>query len=60
MDQLKGMTPYRLTRPYVGLTPTTPQKLAGTRIEPPVSDPVAATARPAAKALAEPPLEPPA
>jgi len=36
-----------------------PQKLAGMRIDPPVSDPVAATAKPAATALAEPPLDPP-
>ena len=36
-----------------------PQNAAGCRIEPPVSVPVAATARPAATAAAEPPDEPP-
>jgi len=30
-------SPYRLTRPYVGFRPASPQKLAGRRIEPPVS-----------------------
>ena len=39
--------------------PTTPQKEAGWRTEPPVSDPSAAQAMPAATAAAEPPLEPP-
>ena len=36
-----------------------PQKLAGWRIEPPVSVPVAASAARAATAAAEPPDEPP-
>src|SRR5436305_11384955 len=39
--------------------PTTPQKLAGWRIEPPVSVPRATGASPAATAAAEPPDEPP-
>ena len=39
--------------------PTMPQKLAGWRIEPPVSVPVAASAARAATAAAEPPDEPP-
>ena len=43
----------------MGLSPTTPQKAAGWRIEPPVSSPRARTAVPAARAAAEPPLEPP-
>ena len=43
----------------VGLRPTTPQAAAGWRIEPPVSVPVAAGARPAATAAAEPPEDPP-
>lgn len=46
-------------RPNVGLRPTTPQKLAGLRIEPPVSDPMAAAHSPAATAAADPPLDPP-
>src|SRR5579864_359607 len=52
-------TPYRDTRPYVGFTPTTPHKLAGWRIEPPVSVPIPRGANPAATAAALPPLEPP-
>jgi hypothetical protein len=44
----------------VGLSPTTPQQAAGIRMEPPVSDPSAASASPAASAAADPPLEPPA
>src|SRR5262245_53896564 len=52
--------PYRLTRPYVGLSPTTPVSDAGQRIEPPVSVPIAARHSPAARAAAEPPLDPPA
>src|ERR1700745_3023121 len=39
--------------------PTTPHKDAGWRIEPPVSEPSASGANPAATAAAEPPLEPP-
>ncbi len=39
--------------------PTVPQRLAGMRIEPPVSDPIAAMANPAATAMPDPPLEPP-
>ena len=37
-----------------------PQQAAGIRIEPPVSEPSAASASPAASAAAEPPLDPPA
>ncbi|MNT83173.1 hypothetical protein D3C72_2230020 [compost metagenome] len=39
--------------------PVMPENDAGWRIEPPVSVPVAAGARPAATAAAEPPEEPP-
>ena len=39
--------------------PTTPQKLAGWRTEPPVSEPSAAGTTPAATSAAEPPEEPP-
>ena len=46
--------------PYVGFTPTTPLKLAGWRIEPPVSVPSANGTIPNATATAEPPLLPPA
>src|SRR5947199_8344618 len=51
--------PQRLTRPYVGLTPTTPQNAAGCRTEPPVSEPSAMSTIPAATAAADPPLDPP-
>ncbi len=51
--------PARLTRPKVGLMPTVPHRLAGMRIEPPVSDPIATGTRRAATAAPEPPLEPP-
>ena len=47
------------TLPYGGLKPTTPQNDAGMRIEPPMSEPVARVAMPAARAAAEPPDEPP-
>ena len=47
-------------RPMVGRNPTTPQKLAGVRREPPKSEPVASQAIPVAKATADPPDEPPA
>src|SRR5690606_17502038 len=50
---------YRLTRPYVGLSPTTPQNAAGCRTEPPVSLPRAMETYPAATAAAEPPELPP-
>src|ERR1700722_13813925 len=54
------MTPKRLTRLYVGLIPTTPQKEAGSRIDPPVSVPSEARHSFAATAAADPPDEPPA
>src|SRR5580693_126407 len=58
-DEAKAISPYLDTRPYVGIMPGTPQQAPGCRIEPPVSVPNAATAKPAATAAAEPPLEPP-
>ena len=39
--------------------PTTPQRLAGWRIEPPVSEPSESVTSPAATAAADPPEEPP-
>src|SRR6185312_15978380 len=39
-----GIAPSRGTRNCVGLNPTTPQRAAGTRTEPPVSVPIATTA----------------
>ena len=44
----------------MGFTPTTPHSAAGWRIDPPVSDPNAPAANPAATAAALPPDEPPA
>ena len=54
-----GNTPRRLTRPYVGLNPTTPHNEAGMRIEPPVSVPSAPSAMPVATAIADPLDDPP-
>src|ERR1700761_1225049 len=53
-----GTIPDRLTRPRVGLMPTTPQALDGQTIEPSVSVPTAIGARPAATPTAEPELDP--
>ena len=47
------------TRPKVGFRPTSPQKLAGMRIEPAPSEPSASGANPAATAAAPPPVDPP-
>ena len=57
--QASGTTPSAGTRPRVGRMPTTPQSAAGTRIEPLVSVPIAASAMPLATAAAGPELEPP-
>jgi len=54
-----GMMPARLISPTVGLTVTRPFWVAGYSSEPEVSVPIAAAARPAATATAEPALEPP-
>src|SRR5687767_14345892 len=53
-----GITPEQLTRPRVGLMPTTELTDAGQTIEPSVSVPTAAAARLAATATPEPELEP--
>ncbi len=50
----------QVTRPRVGLRPTTPQAAAGMRIDPPPSLAVATGTIPAPTAAALPPLEPPA
>jgi hypothetical protein len=47
------------TSPWVGLKPTIPQQAAGIRIDPAESVPSAASQSPAARAAAEPPLDPP-
>lgn len=46
------------TRPTLGRRPTTPQKLAGLRSDPPMSEPCASHAIPVASATAAPPDEP--
>src|SRR5438105_14092729 len=46
------------TRPILGRRPTMPQKLAGLRSEPPISEPCASHAVPVASATAAPPEEP--
>src|ERR1700731_5326552 len=46
------------TRPILGRRPTMPQKLAGLRSEPPMSEPCASHAMPVASATAAPPDEP--
>src|SRR5579862_2382698 len=53
-----GTTPARLVRPTVGLMPTTPLACAGQMMDPSVSVPIAAAARLADVATAEPELEP--
>ncbi len=58
-DHDSGSTPWRLSRPKVGLRPLTPHAEAGIRTEPPVSLPSAAGTSRAASAAPEPPLEPP-
>src|SRR5688500_15749078 len=54
-----GIALARLTRPLVGFKPVTPQKCAGMRIEPPVSEPSAAGTSRAPTAEPEPDDEPP-
>ena len=53
-----GMIPARLSRPSVGLIPTTPQVCAGQTTEPSVSVPMETVHRSAATAAADPELEP--
>jgi hypothetical protein len=54
-----GTRPRVLSRPRLGLSPTTLLSAAGTRPEPAVSVPSAKLTRPSATASAEPELEPP-
>src|SRR2546421_4419413 len=54
-----GIALARLTRPLVGFSPVTPQKCAGMRIDPPVSEPSAAGMSRAATAEPDPDDEPP-
>ena len=58
-DCESGIAPARLIRPTVVFNPVTPQKCAGIRIDPPVSEPSAAKVKHAATAAPEPDDEPP-
>src|SRR5467141_3106611 len=58
-DHASGITPAAPTSPNVGLIELTPQKAAGIRNDPSVSEPVAAGTMRAASAAALPPLDPP-
>src|SRR5574341_89586 len=61
IDQLKAIAPARLTRPYVGRKPVTPQRVDGETMEPHVSVPMLNATNPAEVAEAGPaeePLEP--
>ena len=58
-ELLTGCTPWVETAPNVGRRPETPHSDAGSRTDPPVSVPIAATHRSAATAAPEPPLDPP-
>jgi len=56
-----AIAPDRLTLPYVGRSPVTPQRVDGDTMEPSVSLPIAKPTNPAAVVAAEPaeePLEP--
>ncbi|MNS98583.1 hypothetical protein D3C72_1329540 [compost metagenome] len=53
-DAASSRVPCRLTRPQVGLMPVRPVAAQGQRMDPPVSDAVAAKQSPAAVATAEP------
>ncbi|MNL25506.1 hypothetical protein D3C87_1469910 [compost metagenome] len=54
-----GSTPAMDTRQALGLKPVRPHSAAGMRTEPPVSDPIPATAMPSATDTAAPEDEPP-
>src|SRR5262249_30886453 len=61
IDHESAMAPARLTRPKVGRSPVTPQRVDGDTIEPHVSVPIAKATQPAEVADADPadePLEP--
>src|SRR5262249_24708962 len=58
-ERQAGTTPRVLTRPRVGLSPSTLLNAAGTRPDPAVSVPSEKLTSPAATATAEPELDPP-
>ena len=58
-DGASATPPAREMRPKVVFSPSTPQNAAGSRIDPPVSLPMASGTSPAATAAADPPEDPP-
>src|SRR5690242_15940647 len=58
MVQLRAIAPLRLTRPKVGRTPATPQRVLGETMDPSVSVPIEKPTSPAAVAEAEPADDP--
>src|SRR5437667_11286600 len=57
-DQQSVIAPVRGTRPYVGRSPVSPQRMLGPTMLPPVSLPIANATKPAAVAAPGPALEP--
>src|SRR5689334_22232757 len=57
-DQQSVIAPVRGTRPYVGRSPVTPQRIDGEMMLPPVSLPMENPTRPAAVAAPGPALDP--
>src|SRR5712672_3151921 len=57
-DQHSVIAPVRATRPYVGRSPVTPQRMLGLTMLPPVSLPIENPTSPAAVAAPGPALEP--
>src|ERR1700746_3730866 len=57
-DQHSVMAPVRGTRPYVGRSPVTPQRIEGLTMLPPVSLPIETPPSPAAVAAPGPALDP--
>src|SRR5580700_2606207 len=58
IDGASAIPPKRLTRPYVGRRPLTPQNAEGQMMEPQVSVPMAKAAKPAATIAPDPEDEP--
>ena len=54
-----GTCPRIGSPPQVGLSAHTPQKFAGTRSDPPMSEPISSGVMPVASAAAAPPDDPP-
>src|SRR5438876_8662100 len=57
-DQQSVIAPVRGTRPYVGRSPVSPQRMLGPTMLPPVSLPIANATKPAAVAAPGPALDP--